>query len=149
VRIRQYAYLAIRSPALTGEEIGRRLGLGADRTTVRASRSTDPPRPAHHSWEIVCDERGLTLDEQMGRIVGRVAAHAPAIRALTSAGATATLHAVRDFAAEDGEDERIDVTDEGFERLSGQHQLLGWHLDRDVLAWLVEAGAELDVDEYG
>jgi hypothetical protein len=32
--------------------------------------------------------------------------------------------------------------------LPGQHHLLGWQLDAQVLAFLVAVGAELDVDEY-
>jgi hypothetical protein len=43
----------------------------------------------------------------------------------------------------------IDVTPDGLEKLSGQHQLLGWHLDRHVLNFLSEVGAEFDADEYG
>jgi hypothetical protein len=35
------------------------------------------------------------------------------------------------------------------EKLSDQHQLLGWHLDRGVVQFLDEVDAELDVDEYG
>jgi hypothetical protein len=41
------------------------------------------------------------------------------------------------------------VTADGPEKLSGQHQLLGWHLPGDVMRFLVDVGAELDVDEYG
>ena len=34
-------------------------------------------------------------------------------------------------------------------KLPGQHQLLGWHLDRKTMEFLVEVGAEVDADEYG
>jgi hypothetical protein len=43
----------------------------------------------------------------------------------------------------------IDVTPDGLEKLAGQHQLLGSHLNREVLDFLTEVGAELDADEYG
>jgi hypothetical protein len=36
-----------------------------------------------------------------------------------------------------------------FERLSGQHQLLGWHLGRNILDFLRDVDAEMDFDEYG
>ena len=40
-------------------------------------------------------------------------------------------------------------TDDGAVKLGGQHQLLGWRLERPVLDFLHLMGAELDVDEYG
>ena len=51
---------------------------------------------------------------------------------------------------DEGEEEEIPPIDEdGLEKLSGQHQLLGWRLDSDTMAFLVAVGAFLDVDEYG
>lgn len=35
------------------------------------------------------------------------------------------------------------------QRLTGRHQLLGWHLPFDDLAFLTSPRADLDVDEYG
>jgi hypothetical protein len=34
-------------------------------------------------------------------------------------------------------------------KLPGQHQLLGWHLGTEDLAFLASISAVLDVDEYG
>jgi len=62
----------------------------------------------------------------------------------------ASIGVVRHF--EEGEEEVIregEVDGLRLESLPGQHQLLGWHLDAEVLAFLVAIGAELDVDEYG
>jgi hypothetical protein len=61
----------------------------------------------------------------------------------------AWLQLVRYFGSEDGEEETIDETPEGLVKLSGQHQLLEWHLHRDTLAFLHDVGAEIDADEYG
>jgi hypothetical protein len=33
--------------------------------------------------------------------------------------------------------------------MTGQHQLLGWHLDRETLQFILGIGAAIDVDEYG
>jgi hypothetical protein len=65
----------------------------------------------------------------------------------------ATLQLVRYLGAwlddDEGEEEgEITVTEVGT-KLPGQHQLLGWHLATDVLAFVVDVGAEIDVDEYG
>jgi hypothetical protein len=80
-----------------------------------------------------------------------VAPSRTAIRELlkTSDDTTPWLQIVRSFNTDDGEDETIDVTPDGLEKLSGQHQLLGWHLNGEVLDFLSEVGAELDADEYG
>ena len=42
------------------------------------------------------------------------------------------------FDAADGE--IIDEAPDGLVKLSGQHQLLGWHLHRDTLAFLHDIG---------
>jgi hypothetical protein len=39
--------------------------------------------------------------------------------------------------------------DTPLQKLPGQHQLLGWHLDRDAVRLLARVGAEIDADEYG
>jgi hypothetical protein len=56
---------------------------------------------------------------------------------------------VRYFNDDDGEEESPQPEGTDLIRLPGQHQLLGWHLDRRVLKFLHHTGAELDVDEYG
>ncbi len=67
---------------------------------------------------------------------------------------TAHLQIVRYFNDEDGEEEFFDdpiTTDDGhvLEKLPGQHQLLGWQLEREQLGLLVSMGAYIDADEYG
>jgi hypothetical protein len=59
------------------------------------------------------------------------------------------LQLVRFFDDEDGEEEELSPPDAPLQKLSGQHQLLGWHLDRDSLGFLAHVGAEIDADEYG
>jgi len=99
-------------------------------------------------------ERGLTINEQVKQVVDRAVPHSSAIRDLVRTGQVqAWLQLVRYFgvfsAMKDGEEKEISVTEDGLEKLPGQHQSLGWHLDRSVLEFLVEVGAELDADEYG
>jgi hypothetical protein len=155
VRISQYVYFALRSERTTAHEMTAQLGLEPDEIGVRGSRRADPPRPVCHTWKVVCRERGLTVDEQIGRVLNRLEPHADRIAALVTAidaaepGITAILQVVRSFNGDDGEEEDPGPTDGGLVKLPGQHQLLGWHVDRRVLTFLQRVGAELDVDEYG
>ena len=157
--IRQYCYLSLHSPTVTAAEVTARLLLEPDRVAVRGSRRTRPKAiPVHHSWEVLCDLPGLTIDEQLDRVVSRVAPAAADIASWTSELASrgvelsARLQVVRNFDDDEGqEDDAHDEVVDGVEmrRLGGQHQLLGWHLDRSVLEFLTVTGAELDIDEYG
>jgi len=38
---------------------------------------------------------------------------------------------------------------EGWKKVDGEHHLLGWRIDRQALSFLLDTGADLDVDEYG
>jgi|1186.fasta_scaffold937762_1 hypothetical protein len=66
---------------------------------------------------------------------------------------TATLQVVRYFGAGpaegDGEEQHITTTEEGLEKLAGQHQLLGFRLLPEVMEFVLDVGAEIDFDEYG
>jgi hypothetical protein len=59
------------------------------------------------------------------------------------------MQVVRVFEHPDGEAEDFGSPVEGMVKLSGQHQLLGWHLVTRTLEFLQLTRAELDVDEYG
>jgi hypothetical protein len=150
MKIEQYAYFGLSSEVLTAEAIAACLGLAPDKTQTRGSRSVDPPRPIRHTWELGSYERGLDISAHVAVVLRRLEPARDEIRALVREGdVQAWLQLVRYFGAADGEEEIIDETPEGLVKLSGQHQLLGWHLHRDVLAFLHDVGAEIDADEYG
>lgn len=150
MKIKQYVYFGVSSEVLTAEVIAQRIGLAADRTHVRGSRSEDPPRPVRHKWELGSYEPGLDISAHVAAVLARLEPVRVEIRTLVGEGdVQAWLQLVRYFDAEDGEEEMIDETPEGYVKLTGQHQLLGWHLHRDVLAFLCDVGAEIDADEYG
>jgi hypothetical protein len=154
VRIKQYAYFVVRSEEIAGEVIAERIGLPGDRIRVRGSRVSQPPRPAFHTWEVVCDAPGLRVDAQIQQVFSRVGPYQSAIRKIVANDRCgATLQVVRYLGAwladNEGEEEELTVEENDLDKLPGQHQLLGWHLDADVLAFLVDVGAQLDVDEYG
>lgn len=150
VKITQYALFVIYSDTLEPDEISRRVGLAADEVALRASRMKDPPRPATNIWRLRSDAPGLTVDDHIKVLIERLGPSKSAIRTLVDAqdGIKTRLEVVRDFGAEDGEEEVTDVVD-GLEKLAGQHQLLGWELKRDVLEFVCDVGADLWVDEYG
>lgn len=54
-------------------------------------------------------------------------------------GRVARLSVVRYLNDEDGEEERVEPPREGLRKLEGQHQLLGWAMERDVLEFLLAA----------
>ena len=122
---------------------------------VKGSRLPEVPRPAAHHWMIVCRDRGRTVDEQAEQVLSRLRPFEAELSALGARldGDTAAVHlvlrAVRFFGGTTGEDEQIVALPDGSEKLSGQHQLLGWSLSNEDLRFLVTIGASLDVDEYG
>ena len=154
MRLRQYVYFGLASDVVSPAEITSAVGADPDEISVRGSKRTDPPRPASHSWMLRCDKPGLTVDDQIQDVLQRVRPLADKIRDLTTrTDVVAVLQIVRDFDAEDGEEESHDDLDlPAGERLTtflGQHQLLGWHLEADTLAFLASLGADIDCDEYG
>ena len=113
VRIKQHASFAIYSTSVAADEVERLVGLQPDRVSVRGSRTTSPPRPVAHVWEVRCEERGLTVDEQVDRIVARLSPYRPAIRKVVDEidDAHAVLGVVRSFGAwlADGDGEEEDL----------------------------------------
>jgi hypothetical protein len=153
MRIRQYAYFAIKSATLPAAAVTAHVGIEPDAVLVRGRRRMNRPPPAHHVWRIECREPGLTVDEQLGRVLERVRPVAARIRELTATGTvSAVMQVVRFLDAVDGEPERVDeiVTDDGepLRKLAGQHRLLGWGLTAEDLGFLASIPAMLDVDEY-
>jgi len=133
--VRQYVYFALYSELMPAEEMTRRLGLAPDETDVRASRQVYPPRPATHSWKIVCSAPGLRVDEQVGIVVGRLRAVVDEVGRLA-----------RHLAATEG-GSRLQIVRYLTEGDSNPI-LLGWQLDPEVLEFLHTTKAVLDIDEY-
>jgi Domain of unknown function (DUF4279) len=149
MKISQYVYFALKSETILPSELARRVGFPGDREAARGTRTADPPRPVLNTWEIRCEERGLTVTEQVERVISRVMPRLAAIRQLIDDGEVmAVLQIVRYLDDQDGEEEQITRVGD-LEKLGGQHQLLGWHLDRSVVRFLDQVDAGLDVDEYG
>jgi hypothetical protein len=149
VRIRQYSYLWLASRTLAPEALVDRVGVAPDETARRVSRFEDP-RTEPTTWlSYVCDDTDLTVGDQIERILGRLAdARTTLCQLVADDTVTTGLNIVRYFDDEHGVQEQKGTVD-GLERLSGQHQLLGWHVSAQTVAFLSEVRAEIDVDEYG
>jgi hypothetical protein len=152
VPVDQYVYFALSSHVTSAAEMTAVLGLEPDETVVRGSRITEPKAiPVTHRWKIVCREPGLTVDEQIARVLERLTPHTDAIAALARhldaedpQGRSAVLEIVRYF-----NDEPVPQAHPLMDVPPGKApKLFGWHLDRAVLNFLHLTGAVLDVDEY-
>ena len=85
----------------------------------------------------------------IAELLGRVEPLAEHLRALASGGeVTYGIQVVRSLDDPDGVEEDLDDDGE-LRRLSGQHQLLGFHFDVEVLGRLAALGCSVDFDEYG
>ncbi|MDN3029323.1 DUF4279 domain-containing protein [Streptomyces sp. S.PB5] len=141
--LHQYTYFVLFSPHTSAEEMTSQLGITPDEVSVRGSRFTEPrPIPVSHRWKIVCREPGLRVDQQITSILNRLQPHTDRIADLALHlainGGGAVLQVVRYF----------NNTDPGKPNAADAPNTFGWHLDRNVLDFLIATGAELDVDEY-
>jgi hypothetical protein len=141
--LRQYVYFALFSEHTSAEEMTSQLRISPDEVSVRGSRFTEPAViPVSHVWKIVCREPDLRVDEQIARVLNRLRPHTGRVAELAGRlaadGGGAVLQVVRYF----------NDTAQNRSAPSGTTDLFGWHLDRNVLAFLTAVGAEFDVDEY-
>jgi hypothetical protein len=140
MRIRQYVYFALRSRELSATEMATRLGLEPDEVLLRGSRQPDPPVPVSHAWKIVC---------RLTPYTEKIAELAAELTTREGEQSGARLSVVRYFGSDDGEEEEPSGPADPFQKLPGQHQLLGWTLSRETMRFLLATGSSLDVDEYG
>jgi hypothetical protein len=152
MKLRQYVYFRVWSDTLDPETLTARIGIEPDEIGVRGSRHSNAPKPVprSHSWEVRCDERGVTLGAQVEQVMARLAPAREAIRDLVAGedDAHAQLKVVRWFGDEDGDEEVGPIVDNTGSVVREGLWLFGWHLDMAVLGFLVYVGAEVDVDEY-
>ncbi|WP_414943427.1 DUF4279 domain-containing protein [Amycolatopsis sp. cmx-11-32] len=129
MKVHQYCYFALKSETVSAAEITARLGMQPDEVLVLGSRSAEHRLPRMHAWKVT--HRGSEpVDDQIESVIGRLAPVRPGIRALADEGVTAVLQVVRYFHHRDGGEE------------------FGWYLSPAVIAFLTEAAAALDADEY-
>jgi Domain of unknown function (DUF4279) len=155
VKVRQYVYLGLKSDTVDPGTISERLGLMPDEVKLMASKHPGPPPvPRTHLWRlnsgVGSDE--VALDEHFDSLLARVSGSASRIRELIESGQVdAVIQVVRHFTP-GPEDPRISEPGghlEGYERLRGQHPLVGFGIESGLVAYAAEAGITFDFDEYG
>jgi len=149
MRIAQYVYFGIRSDTVTPQKVTAALLVEPDESWIRGEKDPDRVIPRHHGWYVRCDLPGLCVDDQFAAVMQRMTPALPALDRLLDdqPDITTVVRVVRKFG--EGEEEEVSDPDDRLQKLAGQHQLLGWHLDRAALDFIQRTRAELDVDEYG
>jgi hypothetical protein len=127
----------------------RAIGLEPDEVLVRGSRHAIPghrPVPYHHQWKVLSEvaEPQQRLGNQITAVIRRLDPYRAQIRQLIADVETREpgvagggLSVVRYLDTADGE-----LGD-------WQHRLLGWHLTAEVIDFLADVGADVDIEEYG
>ena len=159
MHLRQYVRFLMFSSTLSIDEMSARVGMSADFTEAIGSRLAGPrPLPPRHKWEVRCDSPALRIDEQLEIVVSRLKPFETNIASLARELSTrdsrdgAVFSIVRHFDDPGGEEERqrhVVVRGHALESVPGQHQLLGWHIDKEILQFILRLDAEIDGDEYG
>lgn len=154
MRVRQRVYLKVTSAALSPHAISNLVGLEPTESAAMGSRDPVLVLPRFHMWSYASGvDEAATLEDHLGPLVSVLLEHTAGFKAASDHGETWTeLQVVRYF--KDGGEDFDESTygldpDSSLVRLGGQHPLLGWHLEPDVLRLLSSCGMALDVDEYG
>jgi Domain of unknown function (DUF4279) len=141
----------VSSDVFDPDEITSRLFLEPAKVSRRGSRSVDPLIPVTNLWWYRASGTG-SVDELVLELVELMESIADRLAELTAEGeASVGISIMRSFDDPHGVDEnfgRADVPD-NLEKLPGQHQLLGFHLDVDLMRRLAAFDCPIDCDEYG
>jgi hypothetical protein len=150
--IRQYAYFSLDSDTIRPESIAERIGLEPSSVSIAGSRhSGPPPVPRRHSWKL---ESGVSeksrLDDHFEALLARLSSHTDRIQEIVATGeVSGCLTVVRYFHSGNEEAELPSGYEhDGFERLCGQHPLVGFGLEPAMIAFLAKTGSFVDFDEY-
>jgi hypothetical protein len=154
MRVRQWAEFGFSSETVEAHIITGMMGVEPDQFSVRGSRAQTPqPLPRFHGWLLRSGPpEQRDVDHLLGVLMQRVGPLEGAIReVLNLPDVRGGLQVVRQF--EEGPEESSVVdpvrTVGGLERLGGQHPLLGFALDSEVLAFAARLQLTMSFDEYG
>jgi Domain of unknown function (DUF4279) len=150
LKLKQYTHFAVRSQSLTPDELTELLGVQPDMTEARGSRVLQSvpgkPVPRAHMWDVECRDYKMSVDDQIGSVLKRLAPAREAIRKLVMEqdDANTVLSVARWFGDDDGVEQVTYWSDDPREDVLP----FGWYLRREVLIFLAYVGAGLSVDEY-
>lgn len=154
MRIRQRAYLSVKSEALAPPKISELLGL--EPTEAKTMGSSDPLRdtPRCHLWSLASGvSQSAPVHDHLDALLPILRSHQEALRDVSRHESTMIYLVVVRY-LDEGEEEFDEATyglnpDEDVVRLSGQHPFLGWALQSADIELLSACGVGLDIDEYG
>ena len=151
MKIHQYAHFDVASDVYDPDAITAALLIEPTKVSWKESKSTDPPIPRSHLWQYRAKGDG-SVDDLVRELLGVFIPLRTSIAELRTDGACRVeIRFMRSFGDPDGEEEDAGPEDlpSNLVRLPGQHQLLGFHLDTELMSQLVSLGCSLDFDEYG
>lgn len=131
MKVSTRVYFAVRSDALSPEELAARIGMPPSSVTRKASAHADPPRPAVNAWKVDSPlSASAPLWQHLEALYKVIAPASGAIAEVCRGEPDACLQIVREFFPAGGEAD------------------LGFWLDESWLAVIRQTGALIDVDEY-
>lgn len=152
MKVRQYAHFDVGSDVFSPEDVTASLLLEPTKVSRRGSRSTEPMVPRTNLWRYKARSVGC-VDDLVRELVDLFEPLRSQLTTLTANGASwIGISVMRSFDDPDGTEEddgRSPDLPDNLVRVEGQHQLLGFHLDTELMARLVALGCSLDFDEYG
>ena len=152
MRIRQYAHFVVGSEKLDPDQITSALNVQPTGVSRRGSRTAEPPIPRFNLWRYRATSTGV-LDELIRELLDLFEPRQRALQGLcvNDDGSWIEISFMRSFDDPEGveEDDGPAELPDNLMRLEGQHQLLGFHLDTELMRRLVALDCALDFDEYG
>jgi Domain of unknown function (DUF4279) len=155
MRIRQYAHFIVESETLSPEQITAILLIEPTSVSRRGSRSTEPHIPRFNIWNYKARGEGR-VDDLVTELVDFFEPLADRLQMLlANEGLSIGISVMRSFDDSLGVEEDFSMLTgpsdlpEHLVKLPGQHQLLGLHLNVDLMRRLVALNCLVDVDEYG
>ena len=155
MRVKQYVTFSVFSKILSPEHITEVLGLDPSRAGRRGSRQESPPIPVFNVWTVRSQpNRGVgAMLTEIVDLIEPLADRLAALRALDPKDASGEglgygITVVRYFNARDGVEEEI-VAQGDLVKMPGQHQLLSFSMEPELMLRLSALGCDVDFDEYG
>jgi len=155
MKIRQYAKFDVCSKILSPHRITEVLRVEPSRVSQLGSRQTSPPIPVFNVWTVSTASNGEVeaMVEELVDLVEQLADRLAALEALDPMlsdvdGSGYGITVVRYFNARDGvEDETVAPGD--LEKLPGQHHLLGFTIEPELMRRLARLRCRIAFGEYG
>ena len=175
MKVRQYAYLSVKSDVLDPDAITQLLGSEPDDAKAKGAKRSHPrPVPRCHLWAVHSGySRTSSLTDHFDGLFSKISGHVEILKGLAARDDTCVIwQVVRNFdpgpedAAVLGDSLRdedmpkhvgapgqleipLDLPSEpALYTLRGQHPLVGFDIDSKILTFLANAGITMNFDEY-